>query len=267
MLKPHRPLRVAVLCSRQAPGLIYLLNQSPDRGVAYEIVCCLTSEATFAEAVTVERRGIPVLVHPIAVFCEARHAPLYNDPRTRAAYDAATIDRVAPYFPDLILLDGYGYLVTAPLLETYPSRILNLHFADLTERRADGKPRFPGLCAVREAIAAGRRETRATVHLVNERSDEGAPIVRSWPFPVSPLVEDLRTQDAHEVLTAYVYAHQQWMMRTAAGPLASAALRLVAARTVDLDALAGPDAMARVPWSLDRHGFLVAPQAELTGAV
>jgi len=247
--------------------LIYLLNQSPDRGVAYEIVCCLTSEPAFAAALTVERRGIPVLVHPIAEFCEVRHAPVDHDPRTRAAYDAATIDRIAPYFPDLILLDGYGYLVTAPLLETYASRILNLHFADLTRRRADGRPRFTGLHAVREAIAAGCRETRATVHLVNERPDEGAPIVRSWPFPVSPLVEDVRTQDAGDVLKAYVYAHQQWMMRTAAGPLASAALRLISAGTVDLDALAGSDAMTPVPWSLDRHGVLVAPQVELAGAV
>ena len=36
MLNNHRPLRVAVLCSHCAPGLLYLLNSSPERGVAFE---------------------------------------------------------------------------------------------------------------------------------------------------------------------------------------------------------------------------------------
>ena len=266
MLNHHRPIRVAVLCSHGAPGLIHLLNHSPDRGVAYEIVCCLTSELTFAEEVRVERRGIPVLVHPIAAFFEERGASLYHDARVRASYDAETVDRVTPFFPDLILLDGYEYLVTQPLLKTFRPRILNLHLADLASRHRDGGPRFPGLRAVGDAIAAGCRETRATVHVVNEKVDDGAPIVRSWPFPVSPLIEDLRTREAGEVFKAYVYAHQQWMLRTAAGPLISAALRLISTGAVDLDALGNVEGAATTPWVLDRHGFLLAPEVELAGA-
>ena len=243
---------------------MYFLNQSPIVA-SHEIVCRLTSEPALTR-IGGRAGGVPVLVHPIGAFCEARYAPLYHDPRARAAYDAAAVEQVASYFPDVILLDGYRYLVTAPWLEAYPSRVLNLHFADLTARRPDGGPRFPGRRAVREAIVAGCDETRATVHLVNERPDDGAPIIRSWPFPVSPLVEDLRTRDAKDVLKAYVYVHQQWMMRTAAGPLASAALRLVSAGTVALDALAAAGALAPAPWTLDRDGSLIAPDVALAGA-
>jgi folate-dependent phosphoribosylglycinamide formyltransferase PurN len=260
MLKPHRPLRVAVLCSHRAPGLMYLLNRSPDRGVTFEIVCCLTSEYTFAEEVRVERRGIPALVHPIEAFYQERGAALYRDMHVRAEYDAATAKRLDPFFPDLLLLDGYLYLITAPLLKTFGPRIVNLHFSDLALRRPDGKPLFPGLRAVRDAIGAAVPETRATVHAVNEEPDGGAPIVRSWAFPVSPLVGDLRPRGAADVMKAYVYAHQQWMMRTVSGPLLGAALRLIATGAVDLNQLAAGDAPP--PWLFDGLE-LVAPEVEL----
>jgi phosphoribosylglycinamide formyltransferase 1 len=260
MLNGHRPapLRVAVLCSHRAPGLLYLLNQCPDRGVTYDIVCCVTSEETFAEEVRVERRGIPIVGHPIDRFCGARGA-VRRDMRVRAAYDAETAKRVAPFFPDLLLLDGYLYLITAPLLDAFRPGILNLHFADLTIRAAGGAPRFPGIRAVRETIAAGVRETRATVHVVDERPDAGPPLVRSWPFAVSALVEDLRSQCADDVRNAYVYAHQEWMIRTVSGPLIAAALRLVATGALDLAALSADGADA---WLLDRDG-LAAPEVEL----
>jgi folate-dependent phosphoribosylglycinamide formyltransferase PurN len=266
MLKPHRPLRVAVLCSHRAPGLLYLLNQSPDRGAAYELVCCVTSERTFSEEVRVERRGIPTHAHPIAAFYEAGGADDLGDLAARAAYDTETLEIIAPYMPDLVLLDGYLYLVTEPMLTRFAHRVINLHFSDLTLRTDDDRPRFPGIRAVRDALAAGQRETRATVHLVNDAADDGPPIVLSWPFPVSPLVEDLRTANAAEVFSAYAFAHEQWMMRTVSGRLVSAALRLVAAGVADLDALASPD-RAHAPWLLERPGFLLAPEVDVAAVV
>jgi phosphoribosylglycinamide formyltransferase 1 len=261
MLNPHRPLRVAVLCSHRAPGLLYLLNQSPDRGAAFEIVCCVTSQKTFAEEVRVQGRGIPTHAHPIADFYAAHGAATRNDLEIRQAYDAETLSLLEPYLPDVILLDGYLYLVTEPILDSFRNRIINLHFADLTLRTPAGGPRFPGIRAVRAALGAGVHETRATVHLVDATLDGGPPIVRSWAFPVSPLVEDLRTANADEVLSAYAYAHEQWMLRTASGPLVASALRLIATAAVDLNAMAiSRDAGA--PWLLERHGFLFAPEVD-----
>jgi phosphoribosylglycinamide formyltransferase 1 len=259
---PHRPLRVAVLCSHRAPGLLYLLNQSPERGSAYEIVCCVTSEETFAEEVRVERRGIPTRAHPIARFYATHGGGNRADLTVRRAYDRETLRIVEPYLPDLILLDGYLFLVTAPILERFRNRVVNLHFADLTLRTESGAPRFPGLRAVRTAIRAGARETRATVHLVDDMPDAGPPIIRSWPFAVSPLVDDLRSLAADDVMRAYAFAHEQWMMRTVSGPLIASALRLVASGAADLDEMAvAPDPGAS--WLLERHGFLFAPDVDL----
>ena len=55
-------------------------------------------------------------------------------------------------------------------------------------------------------------------------------------------------------------------MRTAAGPLIAAALRLIATGAIDLDAVAEGAADAQSPWLLERHGFLLAPEVELVGA-
>jgi len=260
MLRPHRPLRVAVLCSHRAPGLLYLLNRAADRGATFEVACVVSSEPTFAEEVRVERRGIPTLAHPIRAFYEGNDPSLVHGLRVRAAYDRATADLLEPFMPDILLLDGYGYLVTAPLLTAFPSHILGLQFGDLTIRHMDGPPMFSGPHAVRDAILAGCGETRATVHIVAERTDAGSPIVRSWPFPVSPLVEALQSQAARDAIDAYIFAHQQWMTRTVPGPLMAAALRLIATGAVDLRAMAG--APAAWPWELEPDGDLVHVPSE-----
>jgi phosphoribosylglycinamide formyltransferase 1 len=254
MLMPHRPLRVAVLCSHRAPGLLYLLNRAPDRGATFEIACVVSSEPTFAEEVRVERRGIPTLAHPIRAFYEPCDPSLVHGLRVRAEYDRETADIVEPFMPDLLLLDGYRYLVTEPLLAAFPARAIGLQFGDLTIRDQAGPPMFSGPHAVRDAILSGCAETRATVHLVAERPDAGAPIVRSCPFPVSPLVEALQFQTAGDAIDAYIFAHEQWMLRTASGPLMAAALRLIATGAVDLRAMAA--APPSWPWLLEADGDL-----------
>lgn len=261
MLTTDRPLRVAVLCSRRAPGLVHLLASDSARGTAFDIVAVVTSESTCPEAGLLDACGIPGIVHDIRAFYEARGSSVYRDFVTRRAYDRATVDLLTPFAPDLVLLDGYLYLVTKPMLEAYANRILNLHFSDLTIRRADHRPAYAGIRAVREALADGQVETSATLHLVNDEPDGGAPVVRSWHFPVSPLVARARQWHAMDMLKAYAFAHQEWMIREASGPVLSAALALIAAGTVDLDALGRVDAAYVTPWHVDARLRLTPPDS------
>src|SRR5204863_7885081 len=126
-----------------------------------------------------------------------------------------------------------------------------------TLRIPSGAPQFPGIHAVRDALIAGVRETRSTVHLVDGAPAAGPPVVRSWAFPVSPLVADLRAAEAGDVFKAYAYAHEQWMLRTVSGPLLAATLRLVSGGAVDLDALTTHD--SATAWLLERNEYLLAP--------
>ncbi|MGZ5201845.1 MAG: phosphoribosylglycinamide formyltransferase [Telluria sp.] len=96
---------------------------------------------------------------------------------TREAFDAAlqaTIDRFAP---DLVVLAGFMRILTAPFVEHYAGRMLNIHPSLL--------PLFPGLHTHRQALDAGVTEHGATVHFVTAELDHG-PSVLQARIPVLP---------------------------------------------------------------------------------
>jgi phosphoribosylglycinamide formyltransferase-1 len=95
----------------------------------------------------------------------------------RDAYDAAVAQELKQREVDLVCLAGFMRLVGRPLLDAFPSRILNIHPSLL--------PAFPGLDAQRQAIDYGVRVAGATVHLVTEELD-GGPIVLQSAVPVLP---------------------------------------------------------------------------------
>lgn len=261
MLTDRRPLRVAVLCSRRAPGLAALMDRHAAGDDDFEIACVVSSESACPDAAALHHHGVPSVTHAIAEFYRSRGSSVFRDFLTRRSYDRETVDLLEPHDVDLVLLDGYLYLLTKPMLERYRHRILNLHFSDLTIRRADHGPAYAGIRAVRDAIVDGQKETCATVHLVNDEPDGGAPLVKSWTYPVSPLVDRARRWNAVDMLKAYAFAHQEWMMREVSAPLLHATFDLLASRRVDLDALAARDPAAVTPWLIDEHARLTPPDA------
>ena len=78
---------------------------------------------------------------------------------------------------DLVCLAGFMRLVKAPLLDEFPSRILNIHPSLL--------PAFPGIAAWQQAIRAGVKEAGVTVHLVDSGMDTGE-ILLQQAIPVNP---------------------------------------------------------------------------------
>jgi phosphoribosylglycinamide formyltransferase 1 len=93
----------------------------------------------------------------------------------RAARDAAMATWLVERGVDLVVLAGFMHLLTQAFLERFPERIVNVHPSLL--------PAFPGARAVEEQLAAGVRESGATVHLVDEGVDSG-PILRQEQVPV-----------------------------------------------------------------------------------
>lgn len=238
MLTFTPPLRVGVLCSHRAPGLLHLLDHDCRRGTAYQIVCCITSDTSFAEQARVERRGVPCLAHPFAQHRQARDAA-FRDMTVRAEYDAATAGILRHYRVDVVVLAGYLLILTAPMLEAFDGRIINVHHSDLLRRTPEGRARYPGLRAVRDAIRAGEKETRATAHVVTAQLDEGPVLVQSSAYPVPPVAAWAREREDWDVFKSVVWAHQEWMLRDAWGPLLAGALEMA-------DALVRPRALELV---------------------
>jgi folate-dependent phosphoribosylglycinamide formyltransferase PurN len=257
----RRPLRVALLCSHRAPGLVELLEDVQAR-VLHELVVCLTTETDFVPPEAARRSAVPLLRHPIREFC-ARHGAPLRDLEVRAHYDAMTRDLLLPFAPDLVLLSSYLYLLTRPFLEAFPRRVLNVHHADLTLRDAAGRPRYPGLRAVRDAILAGEVETRCTLHGVTADLDAGPPFLRSWPFPVATVARQALAEADAPLLRGYVRAHQEWMLQEGFGRLLQGGVRLMAQRRIGwdngcgrVDGLPGPLDVARdgaVEWPFARE--------------
>jgi phosphoribosylglycinamide formyltransferase-1 len=91
---------------------------------------------------------------------------------------------------ELVVLAGYMQLLTAPFLDRFAGRILNVHPSLL--------PSFPGAQAVEDALDHGVKVTGATVHFVDAGVDTG-PIVLQESVEVRP---DDTPETLHERIQA-----------------------------------------------------------------
>ena len=74
-------------------------------------------------------------------------------------------DWLAGHGVQLVVCAGYMHLLRPTFLERFPGRIVNTHSAPL--------PDFPGAHPIEDVLAAGAKETAATVHYVDEGVDTG----------------------------------------------------------------------------------------------
>lgn len=219
---PPPRARVAVLCSMRAPGLEDLLEAAADGG-DFEIALLLTSDENCESIEMALGMDVFTVVHDIRAWHRARGLR-WSDLAHRPAYDAQTADLLKESRIDYVVTLGYLHVLTAPMLDAFDGRIVNVHDADLDVRDLRGVPRYRGLRATRDALLDGQRETRSTAHLVTADLDGGPVLVRSWDYPVHVLVQDALAMAADDILKAYAFAHREWMMRTSWGRLALVAL-------------------------------------------
>jgi phosphoribosylglycinamide formyltransferase-1 len=102
---------------------------------------------------------------------------------------------------ELVVLAGFMRVVKQPLLSAFPRKIINIHPSLL--------PKFPGLEAWKQALAAAEPKTGCTVHYVDAAIDAGE-ILGSETVPILPddTPESLhaRIQQAEHVLLPSVIA-------------------------------------------------------------
>jgi len=98
---------------------------------------------------------------------------IYIDPqrtggRLSEEAEQAYIERIQSFSPRLIVLAGFMRIITAPFIEAFEGRIINLHPSLL--------PSFPGLDGIKQAFEHGVKITGCTVHWVTADLDAG-PII------------------------------------------------------------------------------------------
>jgi phosphoribosylglycinamide formyltransferase-1 len=110
----------------------------------------------------------------------------------REAYDRLVVAALLEKQVDLICLAGFMRLLSPYFIQSFPSRILNIHPSLL--------PSFPGLEAQRQALEYGVKFAGCTVHFVDENLDAG-PIILQAVVPV-------KDEDSEETLSARVLAEE-----------------------------------------------------------
>jgi phosphoribosylglycinamide formyltransferase-1 len=112
----------------------------------------------------------------------------YAIERARASGISATVvprkkhgselsDRILQVLPrnvDLIVLAGFLSILRGEILRRYDGRILNIHPALLPDFGGHG---MYGLNVHRAVLESGAKETGCTVHLVDEGTDTGPPVL------------------------------------------------------------------------------------------
>lgn len=93
----------------------------------------------------------------------------------RTSFDAALLDEIDRFSPDLVVLAGFMRILTAPFVQHYAGRMLNVHPSLL--------PSFTGLATHLQALTMGVKVHGATVHFVTADLDHG-PIVLQEVVPV-----------------------------------------------------------------------------------
>jgi phosphoribosylglycinamide formyltransferase 1 len=156
---------IVILISGRGSNMEAIVRAQQAEGWPARIAAVISNKPDAGGLAFAQSHGIPTAVVPNKEF------------PTREAFDAAlqaTIDRFAP---DLVVLAGFMRILTAPFVEHYAGRMLNIHPSLL--------PLFPGLHTHRQALDAGVTEHGATVHFVTAELDHGPAVIQAR-IPVLP---------------------------------------------------------------------------------
>jgi phosphoribosylglycinamide formyltransferase-1 len=128
------------------------------------------------------------------------------DFENRQAFDAAVAESLKAEGVELLILAGYDRIISAPILEAYAGRILNIHPSLL--------PAYGGKGMVGGKVHAAVLENRETesgcsVHVVTDTVD-GGPVLGQARVPVRP-------NDTPETLAARVLEQEHQLYPRAIG--------------------------------------------------
>lgn len=161
----RRPLPTAVLISGRGSNLKALID-AHDRGeLAADLRGVISNRPRAAGLEFARAAGVPD-------FVVDHHA--YPDRAAHEAAVAAALDRLAP---ELVVLAGYMRVLTAPFVERYLGRMINLHPSLL--------PRYPGLQTHARVLEAGDEWHGSSVHFVTPDLDAG-PVLAQVRMRVQP---------------------------------------------------------------------------------
>ncbi|MCI8413480.1 MAG: phosphoribosylglycinamide formyltransferase [Clostridia bacterium] len=163
MTARNRKKNLVVLVSGGGSNFAAIL-ESIDRGeINGEVKAVISSNAQAYALTRARERGIPAYV------CARK------DYESGEARDREILRLLREYNTDYCLFAGYLGIVSSFLIDAYPYRLINIHPALLPKFGGKG---FFGIHVHEAVLAAGERESGATVHYVDHGTDTGLIIAQ-----------------------------------------------------------------------------------------
>jgi len=138
------------------------------------------------------------------------HVVQHKNFADREAFDAAMMEIIDAYEPQLVVLAGFMRILSAGFVRHYQGRLLNIHPSLL--------PKYKGLDTHRRALDAGDKEHGCSVHFVTEELDGG-------PVAIQACL-GIEHDESIEQLTARVHAAEHTIYPLAVRWFAEGRLRL-----------------------------------------
>jgi phosphoribosylglycinamide formyltransferase-1 len=154
---PRQP--VVILISGRGSNMRALIEHSQSETAAYQVCAVLADRA--------DAGGLEVARH----FGIAARALTPATASERAEYDSELAAAIDEFSPSLIALAGFMRILSAPFVERYAGKMLNIHPSLL--------PKYPGLHTHRRALEAHEAEHGVTVHFVTEQLDGGPRVIQA----------------------------------------------------------------------------------------
>lgn len=156
MSNPKR--RLAVFCSGTGSNFTALHRAIADRGLRAEFVLCISNRSQCGAMEFARAEGIETLHISEKQF------------DSQEAFAGAMLGALRSRGVETVLLAGYMRKIPEAVTRAYTGRILNIHPALLPKFGGEG---MYGIHVHTAVLAAGEKESGATVHFVDEEYDRG----------------------------------------------------------------------------------------------
>jgi len=173
---PQKPLSIVILISGKGSNLQAIID-AIKTGLSVNILSVISNKPDAMGLARAKRAEIPTKIIS------------HRDYLTKDDFEAALMQAIDHYAPELIVLAGFMRTLSAKFVRHYQRHIINIHPSLL--------PKYKGLHTHRSALAAGDSEHGVSVHYVTEAVDSG-PIICQAKLTVLP-------NDTEESLQARVH--------------------------------------------------------------
>jgi len=192
-----QPLKVAILISGRGSNMATIARECQQGRIAATVSVVVSDRPGVAGITTAQDMGIETHV-------VARKSAVNRD-----AFEHSLAEAMDNHTPDLVVLAGFMRVLSAPFVERYAGRMINIHPSLL--------PKYTGLHTHQRVLEAGDAEHGASVHYVTPELD-GGPVILQSRVPV-------KTGDTESSVAARVMATEHVIYPRVVGWIADGRLK------------------------------------------